>query len=93
MSGWQKGDLALCVDDKPFGGDMPTKLMRGRIYTVEAVGQYSDTCCLVLQDFKARPQFETDFVGTFRFIKITPPKPTADDREVIDLMAGKKVGA
>ena len=88
MADWQAGDLALCVRDDT---DIPPKqLQKGRIYIVTHVTvDWRGTIGLLLDGLPIRG-FWLGF-AEHRFRKVTPPKPTADDREVIDLMLGKKV--
>jgi len=98
MTDWQKGDLALCVchfelNAASHGLDMPKK---GRVYGVTNVaphpyGEPWGAVALRLDgvlDMGAGSGWNSNM-----FRKVTPPKPTADDREVIDLMAGKKAPA
>jgi hypothetical protein len=94
MSGgddWAPGDLALCVDTgiSPEGFDA-SYLELGRIYTVYAVGvdplgQFG----LYLDELES-----DGFNGgvlAWRFLKIRPHTPDAEDAETIRLLTGKPV--
>ena len=88
---WQKGDLALCVNDHPARDGTPCPAKRGCVYTVENVfvTRFGNTG-LTFQDVS---HLHTRGYHATRFRKITPPKPDEFDREIIDLMRGKKVPA
>ncbi|MXO67771.1 hypothetical protein GRI72_02850 [Altererythrobacter marinus] len=87
MSDWQRGDLALCVDDKPSPllGRHPA--IKGRIYTVASV-VIADSLGLTFEEID-----HPNALGYYahRFRKVTPPKADEFDREVIDLMNRKPV--
>tara|TARA_R100001132_G_C3270143_1_gene92338 strand:- start:1086 stop:1388 length:303 start_codon:yes stop_codon:yes gene_type:complete len=100
MTDWQKGDLAELVvagsvqcPNSAFGWrHRGGNNGAARYRTVAKVsrGPLDDG----LECGCARLVFRDGGSGiASRFRKITPPKPTADDREVIDLMAGKKAPA
>lgn len=92
--GWQIGDLALCVDDRPHekkgsnGG-----LVRGRIYTVQSLyvsppgtvdaGKLGLT--LVELPITRR---DTRAFRSWRFVKVTPTEADDFDREIIGLLTG-----
>lgn len=87
MTDWQKGDLALCVDDKPSPlGQHPAR--KGRVYTVATVVFGYDSLGLTFEEID-----HPNAVGYYasRFRKVTPPKADEFDREVIDLMNRKPV--
>ncbi|QDP53755.1 MAG: hypothetical protein GOVbin7759_42 [Prokaryotic dsDNA virus sp.] len=87
MTDWQKGDLALCVRHVA-----PIKV--GQIHTVVFVAPDRNTGIIALAFEGVEPANpEADCFLSNRFRKITPPRPTADDREVIDIMKGRKVPA
>lgn len=95
MSDWQKGDLALCVNTrKSHRATAGVRFKKGRIYTVAGVSLTS-----VPEGYTNGPYLfiHEDASGLtaahWRFRKVTPPKADEFDREVIDLMAGKKVTA
>lgn len=97
MSDWQKGDLALCVR-ADGGGGLPY-IQRGEVHVVSAVfrgveaapefGEYADGDAL---HFVGRETPDYAY-AVEHFAKVTPRKADEFDREVIDLMAGKKVDA
>jgi hypothetical protein len=85
MDDWQKGDLALCVNDapNPFYGGRST-VARGRVYTVEAVSErrphslFGMTRGLLLSGIRSK----VSALGSFaeqRFRKIKPL--TDEERE------------
>lgn len=95
MSGWEVGDLALCL----AGGEVTRA---GSLYTVRDVlipdeareekgVRYTNTSgysCLRFVGTVARAgQWATER----RFIKVTPPEADEFDRETIDLMLGKPI--
>ena len=101
MSNWQKGDLALCVRGG-FPRDTVAKILgqwrteegeealrSGAVYTVEEVSPYPTDEGWIGLKFR---EVSGSWISN-RFRKINPPKADEFDREVIDLMAGKKVDA
>tara|TARA_R110002012_G_scaffold16958_23_gene64569 strand:- start:38 stop:331 length:294 start_codon:yes stop_codon:yes gene_type:complete len=97
MSGWQKGDLALCVRDGSWvnhnGGPRKGEIHKVVAIMTGEVGHHinphpSNTCFLAFA-----PWLPISVFGNVNFRKVTPPKADEFDREVIDLMAGKKVVA
>ena len=78
MSGWEKGDLALCVRGGPIQGpddwDYPQS---GKLYTVEAFGisefDYKSMSALWLVDGPINNSGDKVW-PTLRFIKVTPTK-------------------
>jgi len=101
MTDWQKGDLALCVDDglKPWlNGEQILNLNRikkGRVYTVAGLGRVGTCSGLTLFIEGVPATYEHRGMGwtASRFRKVTPPKADEFDREVIDLMNRKPVEA
>lgn len=94
MTDWQKGDLALCVKVGPWermhsGRPVPARVNGGEVHQVSRVGAFVGVTILYFDDV-LEPDRGFD---ASRFRKVTPPKPTADDREVIALMKGKKAPA
>lgn len=96
MADWQKGDLALCVKEGSWS-DYKIALHVGQVHEVinvlgrdqiELVGPEGQSCFLEFAAWSPTYTF-----GESYFRKITPPKADEFDREVIDLMAGKKVPA
>ena len=86
MIDWQKGDLALCIDDDARGQ------FKGKIFTVSEVEtspQYIGVG-LRFDDLHDDPSGLPWNSNCFR--KITPDKADEFDREVIDLMTGQPVG-
>lgn len=96
MSGWQAGDLALCIDDSaprrfannkaenwgPKGEYDFVPLRRGAIYTVAVVGpRVAWGQGLSITEAPNTPWLVD------RFRKVTPPAADEFDREVIGLMA------
>lgn len=80
MSGWQPGDVALCVDDRVVSGsDWRCPLLAGRSYTVTAthivdgISPYGEGFHLILQLLEAsNPPLhlgEPDGFDARRFIK------------------------
>lgn len=92
MADWQKGDLALCVKvgSWTYDGLGPKA---GDVDTVKEVEVGPDGALyLGLTDYRGDAFWEERYLAS-RFRKITPDKADEFDREVIDLMAGKKVPA
>lgn len=92
MADWQKGDLALCVDgsrDQGAEGGAPPQFMIGGVYIVESIVLGGLGLCFA-DKVSSHP---TGGWQAACFRKIPPLKPTADDREVIDLMNRKTVEA
>lgn len=93
MADWQKGDLALCVKAswRPRAGVIVQTFPRvGGVYSVEAVTRGRTMLGLVLGQCETSNPLGW---AARKFVKITPGKADEFDREVIDLMAGKKVPA
>ena len=102
MSDWQKGDLALCVDDDPCPVHPGSEggIRKGGVYTVlevRAVAARSGVVLTGLRLDRHNPIHPVSgaegYQNCQRFVKITPPKADEFDREVIDLMVGGKVPA
>ena len=101
MSDWQKGDLALCIKVGEwrrlgeFGdlGGIDNGPRAGMTLTVSEVLSFGNGQALKFVDFPDQPEAGWKGYNTTRFRKITPDKADEYDREVIDLMAGKKVPA
>lgn len=101
MADWQKGDQALCVKVGPWvnrqypsGVETPSRGPRaGQFLTVRNVQHGPSGTYLLFEDFPDPPSSTSLGYNVTRFRKVTPPKPTADDREVIDLMNRKTVEA
>ena len=91
MSDWQKGDLALCVRAPRISTPSLTRV--GGVYTV--LREARDGQGAPVLDLDGIPFVGSNFKGHIaaRFRKVTPPKADEFDREIIDLMAGKKVPA
>lgn len=92
MSGWQVGDLALCVRR---GGNpgiprvLSKKPVIGGVYMLEGVVVVGGVTGLVLQD-----HYSTHSTSAWRadcFIRITPPEADEFDREVIEHLTGAPV--
>lgn len=80
MSGWQVGDLALCISSG-------VTVRAGEVNTVDKV--WPDTGGLTL-----RGKFSTSRRGSYyphMFIKVTPPEADEFDREVIEHLTGAPV--
>ncbi|MAG24998.1 hypothetical protein CMI47_05400 [Candidatus Pacearchaeota archaeon] len=93
MTDWQKGDLALYSDASPSDEHYaPPELRKGAVYTVSGVGvDEAGNSGLFLSE-----QESDGCLGGYlawRFRKVTPDKADEFDREVIDLMNRKPVGA
>lgn len=93
MADWQKGDLALCIDNKPDRLDPKAALLSvGRVYLVGAVGRREDSQFALA--FRELPG-DTPNTGwgwtARRFIKVTPPAADEFDRETIELEQRKPV--
>lgn len=91
---WQPGDLALCVLGGYIaglkGGEHP---QGGRVYTVEAVGMAffvggRHLLALKLIDGPANYDLSREWAA-YRFRKIRPHTPDAEDAETIRLLTGK----
>lgn len=101
MTDWQKGDLALCVDDgpKPWLTDEQlrqlNRIKKGRVYTVTGLGRVGTRSGPTFFIEGAPATYEHRGIGwtASRFRKVTPPKADEFDREVIDLMNRKPVEA
>ena len=101
MTDWRKGDLALCVKLNPWRGSNTGMVLRGpkpgSIYAVDSV-QAGPSGILTLAFaegafYRLKDGYPIVRWRASAFRKVTPPKADEFDREVIDLMAGKKVGA
>ena len=95
MDNWAAGDLALCVRGGYLAGrgDLGDYPVAGRIYSVSCVRfqmwQSSPADLgLILPD--APPNCIGDHAWwAYRFRKIHPHAPDAEDRETIELLTGK----
>lgn len=94
MSGWEIGDLALCIANRlPPPKDKPTKLLRvGAVYTVRSVRwSIGDQCvALGLNEARSRGPLGDFHASVFR--KINPHAPDEFDRQVIEQTNGAPVG-
>lgn len=99
MSGWQVGDLALCVrflEPAPRPDDPSDRLQKGRIYRVENVFHYDGHIGLQLEGMSA---VETDEyyaaydAGCFRKIKPDTEGANEDDAAWLKGLLSKKVKA
>lgn len=97
MGDWQPGDLALCVDDSLR--DLSHQVIkRGITYEVEELDidpAFADIGLHLVgipRPWSSHWQREIGW-SEHRFVKITPDKADEFDREVIDLMLGRKVEA
>ena len=96
MSGWQKGDLALCV-----GTPKESTARKGAVYTVRNLlpplpfrqGTLAAFELDGVENPTAFAKWGFHAVSRRQYRKITPPKADESDREIINLMAGKKVDA
>lgn len=93
MSGdWQVGDLALCVSAFECGGIHP-----GQVFRVERVARaplgYIDAGELGLYFAEIKSGCGDGGWIAYRFIKIRPHEPDAEDLETIELYRRSKVGA
>jgi len=94
MSGWEVGDLALCINNRLDRHDPRAGLLSmGHVYLVAVVG-VRDTDGAFALGFRELPvEGNTKRAYAFtarRFVKVTPPAADEFDREVIDLMAPMK---
>jgi len=92
MADWQKGDLALCVDDSPSAWGHRAAIKKGGIYTVSEIVIWRGKSGLELEGVEISKLYYAGFAPK-RFRKVTPPKADEFDREVIDLMNRKPVEA
>lgn len=92
---WEVGDAALCINAKRNSklGTAGDRLRQGAVYTVENpfLVCWRGDPVLVLEEVKSGD--ETRGFNQFRFVKVTPPKADAFDRETIELMNRKPVEA
>lgn len=95
MSGWEIGDLALCIAGGKF-------TRAGSLYTVRDVklpdekrqeGQvwYVNNSRCTLLRFAQTPHLKGQWASEKRFIKVTPPEADEFDRETIDLYRGTPI--
>lgn len=89
---WQKGDLALCVDNnRGYAANghrtVSPDLIKGKVYSVDGVAIFAETLAISLVGVK--PGTFGTFRMASRFIKITPPESDEFDREIIELMNRK----
>jgi hypothetical protein len=91
MADWQPGDLALCVDTSisPEGFTAPY-LELGRVYTVYAVGVDPLGQFGLYLDELDSDGFNGGVLA-WRFRKIRPHTPDAEDAETIRLLRGAPV--
>jgi len=93
VSGWQVGDLALCVRTSSFksggytsiGGE---RLRQGAVYTVTGMSANENTGLLDLTLAEVKSMLATGGFNSLRFRKVTPPKADEFDREVIEHLTG-----
>lgn len=94
MSGWEVGDLALCVVDGVAINEHGTAvdatglLKKGRVYLVIGIARYDS---LFVEGATAIYQRNGVGFNRKRFIKVTPPEADEFDRETIDLYRGTPV--
>lgn len=79
---WNKGDLALCVDDTPNRVWGKSDLRLGRVYVVTHTTWVDGLQGLFLDT--ARSQATHGFRSS-RFIKVTPQEEDEFDRETIEM--------
>lgn len=96
MSGWEVGDLALCINNKPDRRDpKASRLVMGHIYIVAVVGARDPDGALALGfreiPVDGNPRKAYAFTAA-RFIKVTPPEADEFDRQVIEQMNVAPVG-
>ena len=92
MSDWQIGDYALCIgEDLEGDATWEWSTVVGQCYTVSGIYDCSDWEGL---DFLEDPAPNDEYCFDAKYyIKITPDKADEYDREVIEIMRGKKVDA
>lgn len=89
---WKPGDLALCVNSDPVSGTVwvfGCDLKRGGIYTVSRVWQTTRGAVLTVNEVECTTI--SGGFGVYRFRKINPHTPDAEDRETIELLNRKPV--
>ena len=91
---WQPGDLALCVNDTPHWSDQPSasgfEIRVGARYTVSRVGFCRFGLNALIGLFEDPSGWDWGYLA-FRFIKVTPLEPDAEDAETIRLLTGAPV--
>lgn len=96
MSDWQKGDLALYINNRRDRRDPKADLLTiGHVYLVAAVGNRDTDGALVLafREITVPGKPRTGYAySAWRFVKVTPPVADEFDRETIELMNRAPVG-
>lgn len=87
---WKPGDLALCVNTGLTPeGFAPENITVGQVYTVYAVGiDPAGRFGLFLDETEGGKESNGGFLA-WRFRKINPHTPDAEDRETIELLNRK----